>query len=78
MSKISTRIEENLASHTGIQQSEVEKSDVVLDANREVRAKLYLGSVSVSNTSLVYTPKLILYGIDRFRWGGSGLFLLSI
>lgn len=50
MSTISEHGEENLAgTHNDIRQTEVEKGndDIILDANREVRAKLYLGSVSM-------------------------------
>lgn len=41
VSTFSARGEANLASE------EVEKGEIILDANREVRAKLYLGSVSL-------------------------------
>ena len=66
MSTISVNAEANLA------QEEVEKDDIVLDANREVRAKLFIGSVrpQLSVVELAHDTKS---GPSRFEIGSYGL-----
>jgi hypothetical protein len=71
VSTISERGEANLA------QEEVERDDVVLDANREVRVKLFVGSVR--QLSLAFGTGYFIGGNYLYRspWAGYGSYPLS-
>ena len=61
-----------------ISQSEVDDEGIIIDANREIRAKIYMGHVRfahghVAHTMLMPLPVWCLVWC-RYRWVGSGSF----
>lgn len=73
VSTVSERGEANLA------QEEVEKDDIVLDANREVRLKLLIGSVRNLSEMLACETLYLTLGnyACRSLWAGYGSYLPS-